>query len=106
MLLVRLEMGMIYYGNPDPLPAANGSYISCQVDQRYFQIKFLSFSSQFLFFELLIFREHNSTLALRECQGKNEFIPFRNLYQGLLTARDCSRHRGGSSGGGVSKENN
>lgn len=73
-------MGMIYYGYPDPLQAGKGSSAGCQVDQTYFRIKFLSFPSQFLFFELLILSEPNSTLALGECRGKSKFIPSPNLY--------------------------
>ena len=80
ILLVRLAMGMIYDGYPDPLQAGNGSSMGCQADQTYFQIKFLSFSSQFFFFELLILSELNNTLALGECQGKSEFISSTNLY--------------------------
>lgn len=61
------------------LLGASSSYTSCQVDQRYFQIKFLSFPSQFLVFEFLILSDYNSTLASGECQGKSEFIHFTNL---------------------------
>ena len=47
--------------------------------------------------------EGNSTLALRESQGKSELIPSAKLFWGLLTARDFSRCRSRGSEGGVQR---